>query len=146
MLVCLSPLIFMSFYFPKPTCSCKALQAAIGCLCLLSVAVSRLPQNFVAWKNPFILLTIRRVRSSSALVARLGGVSLIMRPRLVQLGWRVHLHAGFYSCGMAALPRHHGISLSRAFLWLGLFTVWWSQGGRTFYMTDDFQLARSRSC
>ena len=87
--------------FTKPACFCKAPQAAIGCFCLLSVAVSRLPQNFVAWNNHFILLTIRRVRS---LVARLGGVSLITQPWLVQLGWRVHLHAGFYSCGMAALP------------------------------------------
>lgn len=66
LLVCLSPLMFMSFYFPKPTCFCKALQAALGCLCLLSVAVSRLPQNFVAWNNHFILPAILRVRSSSA--------------------------------------------------------------------------------
>lgn len=131
------------------------LQGTAGC-CRLPLQLylflfnKLIPQNFVVWNDHLIL--ILRVRS---LVAGLDTVSLITRPRLVQFGWRVPSHSGFYSHGMVRLPFSlHPCPHSRhppptppcyltlqSLLVTWAFTVWWSQDGQpsTWLLTSNWQ-------
>lgn len=114
-----------------------------------------IPQNFVVWNDHLIL--ILRVRS---LVAGLGTVSLITRPRLVQFGWRVPSHSGFYSHDMVRLPLSlhpcphfpHTPPTPPWYLTLQGLRVTWAfhsvvvSGWSTFHMAADFQLTGNKSC
>ena len=72
--------MFNKYTFTKPTVSVRLprlLLAASACYLFL---FNKLPQNFVAWNNHFILLMIFRVRN---LLAHLGGISLSTLPKKV---------------------------------------------------------------
>lgn len=140
---------------PNPPVSirhCRLLWPAPACYLFLFNKL--IPQSFVVWNDHLIF--ILRVRS---LVTGLGTVSLITRPRLVQFGWRVPSHSGFYSHGMVRLPSLHPCPHSCHppptppwYLTLQSLLVTWAfhsvvvSGWSTFHMAADFQLAGNKSC